>query len=194
MAGLRRFLRGGATSGSLVASTLESTMHAALLIVLLGAGAILAGCSEEAGYGALRAKVGVGDDAPRSHNRTVDDPNQWYQVSSMDTKVDLYRWEIADLVDRSRPFLVVFGTPQHCTMCVDQIVRVQIMQEKHGDRFAFIHVDGYKDNAVWVEWGVTGEPWTFMVDARGKVRKVFPGQTEIGLLEDEMQRLLKDAA
>ena len=28
----------------------------------------------------------------------------------------------------------------------------------------------------------------------GKVRKVFPGQTEIGLLEDEMQRLLKDAA
>ena len=38
MAGLRRFLRGGATSGSLVASTLESTTHAALLIVLLGTG------------------------------------------------------------------------------------------------------------------------------------------------------------
>ena len=68
------------------------------------------------------------------------------------------------------------------------------MQEKHGDRFAFIHVDGYKDNAIWVEWGVTGEPWTFMVDRRGKVRKVFPGQTEIGLLEDEMWRLLREAA
>ena len=68
------------------------------------------------------------------------------------------------------------------------------MHEKHGDRFAFIHVDGYKDNAVWVEWGVTGEPWTFLVGANGKVSNVFPGQTEIGLLEDEMQQLLKDAA
>ena len=157
-------------------------------------GAVLAGCGEDAGRSVLRAKVGVGDLAPRSNNRTVADPASWHRVSTMDTKVDLYRWEIADLLDRGKPFLVVFGTPQHCTMCVDQIVRVQIMQEKHGDRFAFIHVDGYKDNAVWVEWGVTGEPWTYMVDGRGKVAKVFPGQTEIALLEDKMQRLLKDAA
>ena len=186
--------RGTVTRGSLVASAMESMLRAVLLLVVLGAGAVLAGCSEEGGHGFLRAKIGVGDDAPRSRNRTVADPAEWHRVSTMDTKVDLYRWEIAELIDLGRPFLVVFGTPQHCTMCVDQIVRVQIMQEKHGDRFAFIHVDGYKDNAVWVEWGVTGEPWTFMIDARGKVASVLPGQTEIGLLEDEMQRLLKDAA
>ena len=143
---------------------------------------------------ALTSKVGVGDVAPRSRNRTVADPADWHQVSTMDTRVDLYRWEIADLLEEGRPFLVVFGTPQHCTMCVDQIVRVQIMHEMHGDRFAFVHVDGYKDNEVWVEWGVTGEPWTFMVDAKGEVSKVFPGQTELGLLEGEMHRLLKDAA
>ena len=186
--------RGAVTRGSLVASAMESMIRAALLLAVLCAGAVLAGCGEEGGHGVLRAKVGIGDAAPRSRNRTVADSAEWYRVSTMDTRVDLYRWEIADLIDRGRPFLVVFGTPQHCTMCVDQIVRVQIMQEKHGDRFAFIHVDGYKDNAVWVEWGVTGEPWTFMVDGRGKVASVFPGQTEIGLLEDEMQRLLKDAA
>ena len=161
--------------------------------VLLALGA-LAGCGDESGHGTLASKVGVGDDVPRSHNLTVAESADWHRVSTMDTRVDLYRWEIADLVDREQPFLVVFGTPQHCTMCVDQIVRVQIMHEKHGDRFAFIHVDGYKDNAVWVEWGVTGEPWTFMVDRRGKVSKVFPGQTEIGLLEDEMWRLLEQSA
>ena len=194
MANLRRFLRGDVTSGSLIASARESMLCAALLAAILGLGTTLAGCGEEAGHGVLNARIGVGDDVPRSRNRTVADPADWHHVSTMDTKVDLYRWGIADLLDDGRPFLVVFGTPQHCTMCVDQIVRVQIMQEKHGDRFAFIHVDGYKDNAVWVEWGVTGEPWTFMVDARGKVSKIFPGQTEIGLLEDEMQRLLKDAA
>ena len=188
------FIRRVTTGGSLMTPAAESILRAALLVVTMGTLLTLAGCGEEAGRNVLRAKVGVGDDAPRSRNRTVLDSADWHQVSTMDTRVDLYRWEIADLLDEARPFLVVFGTPQHCTMCVDQIVRVQIMQEKHGDRFAFIHVDGYKDNPVWVEWGVTGEPWTFMVDASGKVRKVFPGQTEIGLLEDEMQRLLKDAA
>ena len=188
------FLRGNTTGRSLMAPAGESMLRAALLVLTMATLLAVSGCGEETGRNLLSAKVGVGDDAPPSRNRTVADSAHWHQVSTMDTRVDLYRWEIADMLDAGRPFLVVFGTPQHCTMCVDQIVRVQIMQEKHGDRFAFIHVDGYKDNPVWVEWGVTGEPWTFMVDARGKVRKVFPGQTEIGLLEDEMERLLKDAA
>ena len=189
----QRFMR-DSRGGSLVAPRVVSNLRAALPALLVGVALAVSGCGEDAGGNLLRTKVGVGDDAPPSRNRTVADPADWHRVSTMDTKVDLYRWVIADLLDASRPFLVVFGTPQHCTMCVDQIVRVQIMHEKHGDRFAFVHVDGYKDNPVWVEWGVTGEPWTFMVDARGKVRKVFPGQTEIGLLEDEMHRLLKDAA
>ena len=182
------------TVESLVSPAVVSMLRTALLTMLVGAALGLSGCGEDAGGKFLRTKVGVGDGVPPSRNRTVVDPADWHQVSTMDTKVDLYRWVIADLLDAGRPFLVVFGTPQHCTMCVDQIVRVQIMQEKHGDRFAFIHVDGYKDNPVWVEWGVTGEPWTFMVDAHGNVSKVFPGQTEIGLLEDEMHRLMKDAA
>ena len=189
-----RWLNRDATSRSLVAPPIVSMLRAVLLMAALGTIAAVAGCSDEPGRNSLTSKVGVGDVVPRSRNRTVADPADWHQVSSMDTRVDLYRWEIADLLDEGRPFLVVFGTPQHCTMCVDQIVRVQIMHEKHGDRFAFIHVDGYRDNAVWVEWGVTGEPWTFMVDAKGEVSKVFPGQTELGLLEDEMHRLLKDAA
>ena len=189
-----RWLNLSAMRLSLVAPPMVSMLRAVLLMAAFGTGAALTGCGDEPGRNSLTSKVGVGDVVPRSRNRTVADPADWHQVSSMDTKVDLYRWEIADLLDEGRPFLVVFGTPQHCTMCVDQIVRVQIMHEKHGDRFAFIHVDGYKDNAVWVEWGVTGEPWTFMVDAKGEVRKVFPGQTELGLLEDEMHRLLKDAA
>ena len=189
-----RFPRTSTSGGSLMAPAVESTLRAALFVLVMGMLLAASGCGDEAGRNVLSAKVGVGDNAPRSRNRTVPDSTDWHRVSTMDTRVDLYRWKIADLLDEGRPFLVVFGTPQHCTMCVDQIVRVQIMQEKYGDRFAFIHVDGYKDNAVWVEWGVTGEPWTFMVDVRGKVASVLPGQTEIGLLEDEMQRLLKDAA
>ena len=145
------------------------------------------GCGEKLG---VQAKLSVGDQVPKSNNLTVSDPDKWYEISSMDTKVPLYEWKIADLVNQRKPFLVVFGTPQHCTMCVDQITRVAVMAEQYGERFAFVHVDGYKDTSVWVEWGVTGEPWTYLVDSRGTVRSVFPGQTELGLLTLEIDKIL----
>ena len=163
-----------------------------LLVAGLSATLLMVGCGDDGST--LQSKVRVGDAAPKSQNRIVVNPDDWYQVSTMDRKALLYRWRIADLVEEGRPFLVVFGTPQHCTMCVDQIVRVAMMQEKFGDRFAFVHVDGYKDNSVWVEWGVTGEPWTFLVDAKGTVRTVFPGQVDIPVLEMEVQQLLEELA
>jgi hypothetical protein len=152
--------------------------------------ALLAGC----GGGGLQAKVKVGDAVPKSLNKVLAPGGDQRAVSTMDRKARLYRWRIADLVEQGRPFLVVFGTPQHCTMCVDQLTRVAYMEEKYGERFAFVHVDGYRDSAVWVQWGVKGEPWTFLVDARGRVRSIFPGQTELPLLEREIVQLMKAAA
>lgn len=157
--------------------------------LVVAAALLLAACSEHG----LAPKLKVGDAVPRSVNRIVAAGADWREVSTMDVRVRLYRWRIADLLAQHKPFIVVFGTPQHCTMCVDQLSRVALLEEKYGERFAFVHVDGYKDNAVWVEWGIKGEPWTFVVDTRGRVRKVFPGQTEIALLEDQIHVLLKDA-
>lgn len=150
---------------------------------------LLVGC----GSGGMAAKVRVGDAVPKSLNKTVAPGVEQRAVSTMDRQARLYRWRIADLVEQGRPFLVVFGTPQHCSMCVDQLTRIAYMEEKYGDRFAFVHVDGYKDSAVWVQWGVKGEPWTFLVDATGRVRSIFPGQTELPLLDQEIQRLMKAA-
>jgi len=149
---------------------------------------LLAGCD-----GGLRQKIGVGDAVPKSLNKVLSAGQEQKTVSTMDRKARLYRWRIADLVEQGRPFLVVFGTPQHCSMCVDQLTRVAYMEEKYGERLAFVHVDGYKDSAVWVQWGVKGEPWTFLVDAKGRVKSVFPGQTELPLLDREITRLLAAA-
>ena len=87
----------------------------------MAAAILLTACGEQSG--SFRPKIGVGDSAPHSENLTVENQDDWYKISSMDTKVPLYRWRISDLLQQGRPFLVVFGTPQHCTMCVDQIVR-----------------------------------------------------------------------
>ena len=157
-------------------------------LVILVSVSLLTSCSEQ--MPGIGAKLNVGDSVPKSNNLTVVDQNKWYEISTMDTKAPLYKWNIAELIEQRKPFLVVFGTPQHCTMCVDQITRIAVMEEKYGEQFAFLHVDGYKDNGIWVEWGVKGEPWTYFVDAEGKVASVFPGQTELGLLELEIDKLM----
>ena len=149
----------------------------------------LASCGEHG----VPPKLKVGDSVPRSHNRVLQPAEDWHAVTTMDTRVDLYRWRIADLIAQRKPFIVVFGTPQHCSSCVDQLSRVAATAEKYGERFAFVHIDGYRDSSVWVEWGVKGEPWTFAVDTRGRVRKVFPGQTEPSLLEDQVRGFLAEA-
>jgi hypothetical protein len=156
---------------------------------LVSTAVLLASCSEHG----VPKKLKVGDDVPRSQNRVLAPGEDWRNVTTMDTRVKLYRWRIADMIAQNKPFIVVFGTPQHCTICVDQLSRVALVEEKYGERFAFIHVDGYKDNAVWVDWGIKGEPWTFVVDRSGRVRKVFPGQTETALLEDQVRGLLAEA-
>ena len=155
-----------------------------ILMMLL---VFITGCNDESITG---AKLSVGDAAPESDNLTVADSDYWYEVSTMDTKVPLYQWKISSLIQDKKPFLVVFGTPQHCTMCVDQIKRIAVMHELYGDRFSFVHVDGYKDTDVIVEWGVKGEPWTYLVDQEGKIDAIFPGQTEIGLLTMEIDGIL----
>ncbi len=165
--------------------TIKHKFTVLITVVILA----LTACSEDSSVG---AKLKVGDLAPKSDNLTVVDQNHWYEVSTMGTKVPLYKWKISQLISDEIPFLAVFGTPQHCTMCVDQITRVAVMEEQYGDRFAFLHIDGYKDNSVWVEWGVKGEPWTFLVDGKGEIRSIFPGQTELGLLSLEIDELLDE--
>lgn len=137
------------------------------------------------------AKGGV---VPSSANKIESDVESWKEVCSMDIRDDLHKWRISDLRAANKPFLVVFGTPQHCTMCVDQLVRVSGLQEKYGDRFAFLHSDGYRENPIWVDWGIKGEPWTFIVDGKGKVREVFPGPTDVALMEAEVEKLLAEQA
>jgi len=163
----------------------QTLWGAALLTVAM----LLISCSEHG----VPAKLKVGDDVPQSHNRVLKAGQDWREVTTMDTRVNLYRWRIADLIAEKKPFIVVFGTPQHCSMCVDQLSRVAMVEEKYGERFAFIHVDGYKDSDILVAWGVKGEPWTFVVDGRGQVRHVFHGQTETSLLEDQVRSLLGGA-
>jgi len=147
--------------------------------------AALFSCSDS-----FKPEVSVGVTVPASQNKLPVKGGDWRKACSMDTPDQLHRWQISELRAQNKPFLVVFGTPQHCTMCVDQLIRVAALQEKYGDRFAFLHVDGYRDDAVWVEWGIKGEPWTYIVDENGVVQSLFPGPTDPFLMEQAIDKII----
>jgi len=159
------------------------------LLSLLFALSFLVACNEGGGF---KPKISAGDKVPASEHRTAAEAGSRKAVCSMERPDNLHKWKISELRKANKPFLVVFGTPQHCTMCVDQLIRVASLQEKYGDRFAFLHVDEYRDDAVWVEWGVKGEPWTFIVDQKGIVRKVFPGPTDLSVMELVIDEIIKE--
>jgi len=163
-----------------------STFSAYLMVVT--AVFVLSGCDGDS----FKLDLARGGTVPSSVNQIESDVESWKEVCSMDIPDKLHRLRISDLRAASKPFLVVFGTPQHCTMCVDQLVRVSGLQEKYGDRFAFLHSDGYRENPIWVDWGIKGEPWTFIIDGNGKVRELFPGPTDIALMEAEIDKLLAE--
>ncbi len=140
----------------------------------------------------FKLELAKGGIVPSSINKIESEVESWKDICSMDIADDLHQHRISDLRAANKPFMVVFGTPQHCTMCVDQLVRVTGLQEKYGERFAFLHSDGYRENKVWVDWGIKGEPWTFFVDGTGKVVKVFPGPTDVALMEAEVDKLLAE--
>jgi len=158
-------------------------------VTLLLALTLLAACNEG---GSFKPKISTGDKVPASEHRTAAEAGSREAVCSMDRPDALHKWKISELRKANKPFLVVFGTPQHCTMCVDQLIRVASLQEKYGDRFSFLHIDEYKDDPVWVEWGVKGEPWTFIVDQKGVVRDVFPGPTDLSVMERVIDEIIKE--
>jgi len=156
-------------------------------LALATAVAGLSACSE-----GMHPRIGIGDRAPSSANRVLTSGMNWRDTCTMDRPDRLHGMQIAASIRDHKPFLVVFGTPQHCTQCVDQMVRIAVMQEKYGKNFRFIHIDGYKETPIWVKWGVRGEPWTFLVDARGIIRYVYPGPTELALLESSISKLVAE--
>jgi len=158
------------------------------LLLILFALSLLSACNDRG----FKPKIAEGDEVPASEHRTAAEAGSREAVCSMDRPDKLHKWKISELRKANKPFLVVFGTPQHCTMCVDQLIRVASLQEKYGDRFAFLHIDEYKDDPVWVEWGVKGEPWTFIVDQKGIVRKVFPGPTDLSVMELVIDEIIKE--
>jgi hypothetical protein len=104
---------------------------------------------------------------------------------------DLLRDDLADVLGK-RPVVITFATPLLCQSCVcgptvDVVEQVRASVPKD---VAFIHQEIYNDNqvnkgvrSVVSAWRLPSEPWTFVIDKRGKISTRFEGGFSVGELQ-----------
>ncbi|MDP8904414.1 MAG: FixH family protein [Chloroflexota bacterium] len=154
----------------------------------------------------------VGADAPASQTPTATTPAQIAQISTdRPPDPDFYRTSVDQALADGRPFLLVFATPAFCqtATCGPALDIVKTAAADYKDEVEFIHVEPYRLEMVdghlqpeldennrpipveaVTEWGLTTEPYIFVVDSAGKVGAKLEGVASV----EEIQAALADVA
>lgn len=100
----------------------------------------------------------------------------------------MYQLSFDDAVKQHKPIVLEFATPGHCTQCDKQLQLMKEMMNKYEHKVLFLHMDQYYNPEAYDAFQVRGEPWTFVIDAEGKVKVVYPGR----MLYQEIDPVLAD--
>ncbi len=119
----------------------------------------------------------VGSQPPASQNRTTPQYPVDQLTSGNQPDPALYDMTVADALQSGKPTVVIFATPAFCQtrICTPVVSVAEAVQAKNGENVNVIHLEIYDDfqnltNAPEVaQWGLTSEPWTFVIDADGVV-------------------------
>ena len=133
--------------------------------------------------------ITVGQKAPSSDSRTLSSVGNISDLTTGSFRdPELYRYSIAEALERDRPLLIVFASPAFCTnaVCGPQVEIVGELREEYGDRVDFVHVDLYTNpreiqgdlskamlTPLLREWGLVSQEWTFIVGSDGIVTHRF---------------------
>ncbi len=143
----------------------------------------------------------VGQRAIPIDNPTVADAHG--DLSKIDTRIPpapaLLRDKVSSLIGR-KPFVLVFATPLLCqSRTCGPVVDVAVdVQAKYGKRVAFVHQEIYRQNQVAKgftkqvgQWRLPTEPWTFVVDRRGRIASRFEGALSVGELSAAVAKVAR---
>jgi len=131
-------------------------------------------------------QVAVGEEAPRSDTRTLDDAPLEDLTSDLDPDPSFYELTVAEAIEAG-PTVVIFATPAWCTSqsCGPMLDQVQAVADDypgvnfvHVEVYENIHVTDFNDLILVPsveEWGLPSEPWLFVVDGDGVVASSFEG-------------------
>ena len=131
----------------------------------------------------------LGEPAPRSVQRVLRDVDDISEIDTSNPPMpELHELTVAEAVDRGRPVLVALATPAFCQtrFCgpvVDTVMRP--LHERYRGEVEFVHIEPFDVAAArggrlelvpaMAEWGLTTEPWIFVIDGSGRVRREVRG-------------------
>jgi peroxiredoxin len=143
--------------------------------------------------------VAPGEKAPAIATPTV--KSSGGDVSAIDTRGpadDMHDISLKDALKQKKPIVLIFATPKLCASRVCGPV-VDVAEEVHhdaGNKAIFIHNEIYKDNDLnegyrpqVAAYGLTSEPFTFVIGANGKVVEQLQGP----FVAEELRAAIKKA-
>jgi hypothetical protein len=120
----------------------------------------------------------IGEVPPASDNRTLaTQPEISKLTSDPEPEVGLYQLTVAEALKSGKPTVVTFATPAFCTsrLCAPVLNSIKPIYAELNESVNFIHIEVYKtfDSLVYAdemeEWGLTSEPWPFVLDQNGQI-------------------------
>ncbi|MCA1727484.1 MAG: hypothetical protein LC722_07490 [Actinobacteria bacterium] len=143
----------------------------------------------------------VGQKAPASFTRTLRDVQGRLEELTTDPAplARFYRTSILQAEMAAIPFVVIFASPGHCsgTGCANML-RIAKRVAAGTTDLTFIHVEPYRDareampshlDPAFGEWGLTSDPWLFVVGAHGRVVAKFERVVTVQELRAAIERL-----
>ena len=139
----------------------------------------------------------VGQEAPVVNTPTVGEVSN---ISEIDTRVppdDMHNDDLADVIGK-KPVVLLFATPALCQsrVCGPVTDAAEQVKQEYGDRVAFIHQEVYNNNSIndgprpqMTAYGLSTEPWLFVIDRGGKVSTVLQGPFSVQELEAAVQKV-----
>ncbi len=119
----------------------------------------------------------VGSTAPKLATKTLADVGG--DLSRMTTYRQpderMYRYSLDKALATGKPILLEFATPGHCSICDRQLQITKSLLDKYQPNVLFLHMDQYENPEAFKAYRVMGDPWTFVIDAKGVVRYQQPG-------------------
>lgn len=146
-------------------------------------------------------QIGVGELAPRSMSRTLEDTAIEDLTSDPTPDESFYEMTVAEAVE-SGPSVLIFATPAWCTSqsCGPMLDQVQELVPEYPD-LNYVHVEVFENIHVTErtdlvvvpaveEWGLPTEPWLYVTDASGTVTAAFEGAVS----DQELRTALDDVS
>jgi hypothetical protein len=127
-------------------------------------------------------------------------------TSATEPEPAFYEQSLADVLNNGRPTLLYFATPAFCQsrLCGPGYDVFDELAARHGDALNFIHVEvftglpdpaasGWKLAPAMNAFGLTTEPWLYLIDNDGTVVYRVEGLFTVDEIEQQLQSLIDQA-